>query len=163
MACILSQTQGDIMEPTPKSSIISRVDLSASQSYSLPTPPTSNHILEPDASDSLQWDPLGTELLSLSDPSYLEDLYDIPLDRVQNLQYVLPLPRLSTTPPPVQRSLPNLLEVAYLDLKLPITSTPKPHRPRVSNPRQSLPLETPRYQNFLPAFIRRLLPFKKKE
>ena len=149
------------MEPTPQSSIISRVNLSASQSYSPPTSPTSNHILEPDASDSLQWDPLGTELLSLSDPFYLEDLYDIPLDQVQNLQYVLPLPRLSKTPPPVQRSLPNLLEVAYLDLKLPITSTPKPHRPRVSNPRQSLPL--PRYQNFLPAFISHLLPFKKKE
>ena len=59
-----------------------------------------------------------------------------------------------------QRSLPNLLEVVNLNLRLPLTSTPKPRRQRLSNLRQSLPLEAPTGRNFVPAFFKRWFPFK---
>ena len=146
--------------PTPQSSVTSRNCSQISQRP--PNRSASYSMAEPDITltDSLQWDPLGTTLVSTLDPSYMEDLYDIPLDQAQNLQHVLPVTRVET-PPQIQRSLPNLLQVANLDRRLPLTSTPKPPRNRLSNLRQSLPLETTRRRDYLPVFLRRFLAGRK--
>ena len=154
------------LEPTPESSITSRIPTQSSSSSSVSCSQLiSWNISEPNlsnphsaSSSSLQWDPLGTELLSTQDPSYLDELYDIPLDQVQNFDCVLPIPDMPTTPPRRQRSLPNLHKVTNLDRVLPLTSTPNPHKQRLSNLRQTLPLESVERKSFLPGFLKRLFP-----
>ena len=105
------------------------------------------------AETSLQWDDCGTELTT---PNLLE----ITLDRVQKLDNILPL---STTFPPIREnsSLVNMNDVLNLGLFLPITSTPRPDRRRVSVHRRPLPLETENRRSHFLTLVRRLIPFRK--
>ena len=92
---------------------------------------------------SLDWDYAST----CESPSYFHGL---PLDRVMNLDSVLPLPsHLLDGTSPI-----NLLEAQNLEQYLPLTSTPLSPRPRISNLRRLLPLERERVSGVsIPSFL----------
>ena len=97
--------------------------------------------------DSPEWDPYGTDLHS-------PDLLDVAVDHGHPILH---------QPSPNSTEEIFLNKVANLDHVLPLTSTPNPSPPRrkrISNLRRSLPLESPRSHR--PVFLKRLNPFKKK-
>ena len=117
-----------------------------------------------DVSDdaSLEWDEIGTQLISSSHSSMLYD-QDISLESVQCLDLALPVTTPTKSPTlPRSRSHPCLDRVTNLDLVLPLTSTPLQHRPRISTLRRTLPLEVNTQSRFR-QFLRRFLPFRKRD
>ena len=133
--------------PTPDNPLLPRHDRTPHNQESSRSSHVSTLSNEIQAETSLQWDDCGTELTT-------PNLLDITLDRVQNLDNILPL---STT----ENSSPiNLNDVVNLGLFLPITSTPLPGRRRVSVHRRPLPLETANRQSRFLTLVRRLLPFR---
>ena len=153
------------LEPTPNSSAASRTDhnLGFSGSSLVQLSPTST-IQDPDisVSPSLEWDDVGTDLIQTTDPSYLDSLYDIPLDEVRNLDDLLPIPHSLSNPTVSDVRTPlNLHAVAILDSHLPISSTPCSQR-RNSSVNQQFRPEPARIIPFFSNFLARLNPFKKR-
>ena len=113
--------------------------------------PNASDALDSQSLRSLEWD-YATQCDS---PSYFND---IPLDRVVNLDNVLPGNQNFLT-----RSMSiDLLQVHNLDHQLPLTSTPSAPRSRLSNLRRSLPLERVRGGFNLPTFLSKLNVFSRK-
>ena len=142
------------LEPSPTSFLHLRPrHLSFSRSVDnlhVQSSPTIHDNLDSDSLPSLEWDYAASN----DSPSYFPDL---PLDRVLNLDNVLPL---SLT---YHRSTSvDLLQPQNLDQRLPLTSTPVSPRSRVSNPRRSLPLERSRGRSLIPTIFRKFNPFKKQ-
>ena len=151
--------------PTPDSSILPRTDpalnyLTDDNLHSEdPSPPEiGNANVSTQSSlgldNSLQWDDYDTQLAP-TNPC------DVILDRVQNLEHVLPLP---AVPAPSMKNYSHidLDAVSNLDLFLPLSSTPSPARRRLNHPRRALPIEEEHRRPTLPALFRRFLPFRKK-
>ena len=145
---------GDL-DPTSSTTSEPRHDLGFSSPSPAPT------IFEPNISttDSLEWDNEGTDLIQSTDPSYLNSLYDFPLDRVQHLDNLLPLPLAHGHP--AMRPQLDLHEVIDLRLHLPLSSTPSSQRRQPPTQFQSMPEQETRRLNLI-NFLRRLNPFKKK-
>ena len=154
------------LRPTPNTSTIVRTDQNNSfmVSHLVQSSPTST-VQEPDISisPSLEWDDVGTDLIQSTDPSYLESLYDFPLDEVRNLNNLLPIPYSMQSPiAPDNRPRPNLHEAARLDFHLPISSTPCLQRRQIITTPRPLP-EPGRRITFFSSFLVRLNPFKKRQ
>jgi len=153
------------LEPTPNSSAASRTDQNlgfSGPSLGQLSPTSMIQDLDTSISPSSEWDDVGTDLIQSTDPSYLDSLYDIPLNEVENLDKLLPIPQ-SLSNPPVSdvNSHPNLHAVARLDFHLPISSTPCSQRRQVIINPQPFP-EPGRRIPFFSSFLARLNPFKKK-
>ena len=128
-----------------------------------PTIPPTHHLLElsedidNSRAESLEWDMLGTELVSETENVPLSPS-QVVLDRVSSLDFVLPLPLgivRSSSPVPLDA-------VSNLEAILPLVSSPVRSQPRVSRPRQPLPRETRRSRSFTPSFLRNLNWFRKR-
>ena len=57
----------------------------------------------------------------------------------------------------------NLNDVNNLNRRLPLTSSPVPPRRRLQHFRQALPLELETRRPFLPEFLQKFNPFKKRD
>ena len=132
--------------PTPESSFLPRTDPTLDTNVSVQ--------LSSGLDSSLQWDDYDTQLVP-TNPC------DVILDKVQNLEHVLPLPAF---PAPSMENFSHIeLDAASnLNLFLPLSSTPRPTRHRLNHPRRALPIEEEHRRSTLPALFRRFLPFRKK-
>ena len=149
------------LEPTP--SVISHPRTGHDLGFSAPSPASTIHEPNTSTTESLEWDDVGTDLIHSTDPSYLDTLYDIPLDRVQNLCNILPIPHsLLESVHPATRLQPNLHEVNDLRFRLPLSSTPRLQRQRIPNQNHHVQEQETRRPSFI-SFLRRLNPFKKRD
>ena len=80
------------------------------------------------------------------------DLSYLDLEPTQSSQYCL-----------TERRHINLNNVNNLDRRLPLTSSPAPSRRRLQQFRQALPLELEIRRPFLPEFLQKFNPFKKRD
>ena len=113
--------------------------------------------------ESMEWDALGTHFDT--PPRHLNHpvSYNFDLDKAAYLDLLLPI--LSSPELSVQPAGElDLLQAADLQLRLPVSSTPNsPRRQRISHCRRSLPLESKDgAKKTTPKFLSRLNPFKKK-
>ena len=110
----------------------------------------------------MEWDNEGVDLITSTDHSHLDSMYNIDLGRVHNLDSLLPLPpSIQDLSVQASRSLPDLRDVADSNAPLPMSPAPLPQSLRSwlfhrssSTPPTSIP--------FFSNFLRRLNPFKKK-
>ena len=99
----------------------------------------------------------------LSDSSsLLSSTGTMDLARTQSMEWDMSYCDLESSLQPINHPIDHVVldQVNNLESVLPVSSTPVPHKPRLSRMRRPLPLEQHPDNDHIPGFVRRMLPFK---